>query len=197
MASLSSRETFHQSQSTTSDKPELHEPIDNDPESEIRQKSTSSPAEIVPSQTPSKQWDDSWNDKSFWPIISKSAPTPASVFTGWTLPTNQISQTAVEKYVCSILEFENDSSPGFERVSCPSKLGSRYSLLRDQASGSGQVQYFFALNPHQSTGTISRLMSSIVEAIRFLGPEHYARFQSWKAGPTTERMTSLRRSRRM
>lgn len=70
----------------SSDKPELHEPIGNNPESEIQQTSTSSPTEIVPSQTPSKQWDDSWNDKSLWPNISKSAPTPASVST----PSRQI-----------------------------------------------------------------------------------------------------------
>jgi alpha-1,3-mannosyltransferase len=157
-----------------SDKTELHEALGNESELEIQQTSTTKSAEIAPSETPSKQWDASWNDKNFWPNISKSAPTPASVSTGWTLPTNHISHTAVEKYVHSILGFENDSFPGFERISCPSKIGSRYSLLRDQAAGSGQVQYFFALNLHQSTGIISRLMSSIVEAMRFLGPEHCA-----------------------
>jgi alpha-1,3-mannosyltransferase len=76
--------------------------------------------------------------------------------------------------VRSIFDFEIDSSPGFERVSCPSKIGPRDSPLRDQAASSGQVRYFFALNLHQSTGIIFRLMSSIVEAIRFLGAEHCA-----------------------
>lgn len=134
----------------------------------------SKPADIIPSETRTRQWDDAWDDKNLWPNISKPVPTPASVSTGWTLPTNHISHATVAKYVRSILDFENDSSPGFERVSCPSNIGSRYSLLRDQAAGSGQVRFFFALNLHQSTGVISRLMSSIVEAIRFLGPEHCA-----------------------
>lgn len=98
------------------DKPVLRQPDRRDSYLTPQTTSMSKPAGITPLDTPVKQWDDAWDDKDLWPKISKSPPTPASVSTGWTLPTNHISHATIAKYVRSILDFENDSSPGFRRT---------------------------------------------------------------------------------
>ncbi|KAJ5303008.1 hypothetical protein N7476_009807 [Penicillium atrosanguineum] len=85
---------------------------------------------------------------------------------------SSISRQRIDQFVRSILDFEDDDT--FNRLSCPSSVGSRYSQLRETADTSGQVRYFFALNMGESARVITRMMSTIVEAMRFLGPKNCA-----------------------
>lgn len=89
-----------------------------------------------------------------------------------TPPNGYMSREKVDKYVTSILDFADDST--FNRFSCPSKIPYRYSQLSATPGDNGKIRYFFALDLYQSAEIIPRLMSSIVETIRFLGPEHCA-----------------------
>lgn len=82
---------------------------------------------------------------------------------------------SVPKYIKAIMTPEDTS---FDRLSCPSPTSSeRYNYLRatDDAKGSEVLpKYFFALDLHQCVGLLPRLMGSIVEAVRFLGPSNCA-----------------------
>ncbi|KAJ5089912.1 hypothetical protein N7532_008596 [Penicillium argentinense] len=122
-----------------------------------------------PIAVPAGEWDASWKNKEAWFKWLKSSPTLTDEST---LPTTHISHEDVSKYVNSILDFEDNAT--FERLECPSKIPSRYNPMRAAAGSSDQVKYFFALDLYQSAAIIPRLMSSIIEAIRFLGPEHCA-----------------------
>jgi alpha-1,3-mannosyltransferase len=68
----------------------------------------------------------------------------------------------------------------FSRLECPVPSHGRYAYLRNQSiyhnsTNSGvQRKYFFALNLHQSITILPRLLGSIIEAIRFLGPTQCA-----------------------
>ncbi|KAJ5380838.1 uncharacterized protein N7496_003266 [Penicillium cataractarum] len=64
------------------DKPVLRQPDREDSDLTVQTTSISKTAEIIPSETSTKQWDDAWDDKNLWPKISKPTPTPASVSTG-------------------------------------------------------------------------------------------------------------------
>ena len=83
----------------------------------------------------------------------------------------QLGQT----YVKAILTPEDKSFP---RLECPAPSGDRYSYLR----GSGKIEspesvrprYFFALDLHQCIDVLPRLFGSIIESIRYLGPENCA-----------------------
>lgn len=72
----------------------------------------------------------------------------------------------------SILDFEDDVP--FNRSSCPSEISYRYSQLSSTHGDNGKIGYFFALDLYQSAAVTSRPMRSIVETIRFLGPESCA-----------------------
>ena len=66
----------------------------------------------------------------------------------------------------------------FRRLTCPAPTGSRYEYLRDQTMGTPgsdtQLKYFFALDLHQCAHLLPRLISSIVETMRLLGPQYCA-----------------------
>ncbi|MCJ1383396.1 hypothetical protein MMC17_006510 [Xylographa soralifera] len=66
----------------------------------------------------------------------------------------------------------------FPRLSCPTPSGSRYEYLRGNISKTPefdtQVKYFFALDLHQCADLLPRLVGSIVETMRFLGPKYCA-----------------------
>jgi alpha-1,3-mannosyltransferase len=62
---------------------------------------------------------------------------------------------------------EDDIFPWLE---CPALTGSRYEYLRHTDSNR-DLKYFFALDLHQCAKLLPRLIGSIVEIIRFLGPE--------------------------
>lgn len=130
-------------------------------------------------QSSAAKWDPTWEDKGKWPQWSRpmttspvtTSPLNTTLYSTSTTSTS-ISRERIDQYVHSVLDFEDDDT--FNRLSCPSSVGSRYSPLREIADTSGQVRYFFALNMGESARIISRMMSSIVEAMRFLGPKHCA-----------------------
>lgn len=68
------------------------------------------------------------------------------------------------------------SDTSFDRMACPSINTTRYDYLRrdDALLGPDEKQYFFALNLRQCVDLLPRLLGSLIEAIRFLGPEHCA-----------------------
>ncbi|MCJ1401536.1 hypothetical protein MMC11_004752 [Xylographa trunciseda] len=70
----------------------------------------------------------------------------------------------------------DDSS--FRRLSCPAPRGSRYGYLRGNTTEAHdsdiRAKYFLALNLHQCAHLLPRLVGSIVETIRFLGPKYCA-----------------------
>lgn len=64
----------------------------------------------------------------------------------------------------------------FPRLECPAPTGDRYDYLRSNATNipllDARPKYFFALNLYQCATLLPRLIGSIVETMRFLGPEH-------------------------
>lgn len=66
----------------------------------------------------------------------------------------------------------------FPRLDCPAPNTNRYKYLRrfnTTATGTlTPLRYFFALDLHQCAGVLPRLIGSIVESMRFLGPAHCA-----------------------
>jgi alpha-1,3-mannosyltransferase len=159
-------------------------------EPKITHTSTYSSNEITAtSEADAPQWDPAWDDKSKWPkwsrpltnsplnaslnsTVTNSNITSSTVTNSTVTNSTSMSRHIIDQYVRSILDFEDDET--FDRLSCPSSVGSRYNQLREKANTSGQVRYFFALNMGESARVISRMMSTVVEAIRFLGPEHCA-----------------------
>jgi alpha-1,3-mannosyltransferase len=61
------------------------------------------------------------------------------------------------------------------KLECPSLAGSRYDYLRigtiARPGRDHRRRYFFALNLHDSTAILPRLLGSVVEVIKFLGPQ--------------------------
>lgn len=74
-------------------------------------------------------------------------------------------------YVQAILERDNHQLP---KLSCPPPDLPRYECLKSSEATESKIHYFFALNLRQCLPLLPRLLGSIVEAIRYLGPEHCA-----------------------
>ncbi|KAI9817281.1 MAG: hypothetical protein M1832_004703 [Thelocarpon impressellum] len=68
----------------------------------------------------------------------------------------------------------NDES--LPRLSCPRSIGTRYRALRTVANSTenGKIQYLFALDLYQVQALLPTLLGSVVQVIRFLGPERCA-----------------------
>lgn len=66
----------------------------------------------------------------------------------------------------------------YPRLSCPLPGGNRYEYLRHNSRGlldpTVQRKYFFALDLHRCADLLPRLLGSIVETMRFLGPKNCA-----------------------
>ena len=149
--------------------PDRESPIPSSPnlESEQAHDPTSAHADdtdpspvLLATATTASVWESEWSDETTWPSWSNGAhPT-------------QIAHDEVDKYVYSIMDFR-DEWP-FKRISCPSDIGSRYEKLKEDPDGSGKARYFFALNLVEAAHILPRLMSSIVEAMRYLGPARCA-----------------------
>ncbi|KAF0315476.1 alpha-1,3-mannosyltransferase CMT1 [Colletotrichum asianum] len=104
---------------------------------------------------------------------SNSLPTPA--------PTSQIDSSnlpdgdpellkSAGRYIKSILDPDDTSLP---RLECPRIDSQRYGYLNPNLKYQ-KLKFFFALNFRQKVHLLPRLMGSITEAIRFLGPENCA-----------------------
>ena len=80
-------------------------------------------------------------------------------------------------YIKAIMTPQDNTFP---RLECPVPSHDRYDYLRNQstyhnsADSGGRRKYFFALDLHQSVTILPRLLGSIIEAIRFLGPAQCA-----------------------
>ncbi|KAK1752856.1 cryptococcal mannosyltransferase 1-domain-containing protein [Echria macrotheca] len=74
-----------------------------------------------------------------------------------------------ETYLRVILD---PSSTELPRLECPQPDLSRYEYLKPRNTST--IQYFFALDLRQCLPLLPRLIGSIIETIRFLGPEHCA-----------------------
>jgi len=82
-----------------------------------------------------------------------------------------LSPETVNAYVKTFLDPEDATLP---KLSCPRLDTSRYEYLKPTTPPGSQVQYFFALNLRECLPLLPRLLGSLVDAIRFLGPEHCA-----------------------
>lgn len=78
---------------------------------------------------------------------------------------------AAPAYVKAILTSEDTTFP---RLECPIPTHGRYDYLRNQSYTAGRRSFFFALDLHQNVDLLPRLLGSVIEAIRFLGPSHCA-----------------------
>ncbi|KAG6991354.1 hypothetical protein G7Y79_00053g088370 [Physcia stellaris] len=77
-------------------------------------------------------------------------------------------------YIKAIISPENTD---FARLGCPAPTSDRYAYMQESTTKLEQVtrpRFFFALDLHQCIHVLPRLMGSIVEAMRFLGPESCA-----------------------
>lgn len=63
----------------------------------------------------------------------------------------------------------------FQRLECPQPKGlARYEALKPPTADTDAVKFFFALDLTQCVDLLPRLLGSVVETIRFLGPENCA-----------------------
>ncbi|CAL5874461.1 uncharacterized protein PFLUO_LOCUS8757 [Penicillium psychrofluorescens] len=82
------------------------------------------------------------------------------------------TKTEISEIVCSIM---NHNMSLTAQLECSQTIDEdRYAHLRSAATTTPQIQYFFALDLHQVTHVILPLMGSIIEAMRYLGPERCA-----------------------
>ncbi|KAL9614057.1 MAG: hypothetical protein Q9167_001411 [Letrouitia subvulpina] len=110
-------------------------------------------------------------------VLEKDRPaTPSPV------PNGSISKKANDtllknapKYVHAIIAPEDTTFP---RLECPAPQSDRYQHLRRESNGTNVsttiLRYFFALDLHQCASLLPRLLGSIVESMRFLGPRSCA-----------------------
>ncbi|RSM02851.1 hypothetical protein CEP52_007754 [Fusarium oligoseptatum] len=105
---------------------------------------------------------------------SATASSSPSIQNGTILSAEQIS-----RYVSAILDPTATELP---RLECPALDKERYKVLQavreerdDQEDALDErIDYFFALNLRECVHLLPRLMGSIIEAIRFLGPHRCA-----------------------
>jgi alpha-1,3-mannosyltransferase len=79
------------------------------------------------------------------------------------------------RYINAILDPRNTD---FDRLQCPRPFKSRYKVLKSDESSLTSTdarhakRFFFALNLYQCAYVLPRLLGSIIEVMRFLGPEN-------------------------
>jgi len=106
-------------------------------------------------------------------ISTTPSPIPETVLAQWNLLSNDMNKTLLERasvYVKAIMAPEDDHFP---RLTCPAPSGTRYEYLRHMDLNR-DLKYFFALDLHRRAKILPRIIGSIVETIRFLGPEKCA-----------------------
>ncbi|KAI8408126.1 hypothetical protein FOFC_11059, partial [Fusarium oxysporum] len=105
-------------------------------------------------------------------------PTPTATANLATTPTISngtiLSAERISRYIAAIF----NSSAALPRLECPALNYNRYKVLQEPRHGDevqdSHIDYFFALNLRNCIGILPRLIGSIVEAVRFLGPHRCA-----------------------
>lgn len=98
------------------------------------------------------------------------------------MPNSSISKKANDtllndapKYIQAIFAPKDTTFP---RLECSAPNGDRYQHLRRESNGTSDsatiLKYFFALDLYQCASLLPRLLGSIVESMRFLGPRSCA-----------------------
>ncbi|KAH6877141.1 cryptococcal mannosyltransferase 1-domain-containing protein, partial [Thelonectria olida] len=82
-----------------------------------------------------------------------------------------LSAERIAPYVSAILDPAATELP---RLECPALDTGRYNVLRNALDDPNNIDFFFALNLRECVQLLPRLLGSIVEAIRFLGPHRCA-----------------------
>jgi len=100
-----------------------------------------------------------------FPLSPVSSPQPSEP----TAPPVPAVDDLSASYVQAIL---NLSDTTFPRMTCPDSIGARYDSLRHKPGG--KIKYLMALNLYEVAPLLLRLMGTIIEVIKFLGPEHCA-----------------------
>ncbi|KAI4233458.1 MAG: hypothetical protein L6R40_007055 [Gallowayella cf. fulva] len=87
--------------------------------------------------------------------------------------TNDTLLTSAPTYIQAILTLDDKTFP---RLECSAPTGDRYQQLRLRPNTTNErdLKFYFALDLHQCVHLLPRLLGSILEAIRFLGPEQCA-----------------------
>ncbi|PHH90937.1 hypothetical protein CDD83_2189 [Cordyceps sp. RAO-2017] len=82
-----------------------------------------------------------------------------------------LTSANVTSYLSAILDAQSGRLPSLE---CPVLNRTRYESLKPVDSDGPAIRYFFALNLRESLPLLPRLAGSLVEVMRFLGPQHCA-----------------------
>ncbi|KAK4133961.1 glycosyltransferase family 69 protein [Trichocladium antarcticum] len=84
-----------------------------------------------------------------------------------------LSRETIQAYINAIMKPEATDLP---RLHCPQPDTARYQPLQATVNPATAppIQYFFAIDLRQCLPLLPRLIGSVVEAIRFLGPQHCA-----------------------
>lgn len=80
-----------------------------------------------------------------------------------------LSKTTINQYVKAVLDSADAKPP---KLACPGYNHTRYEYLKPTRHPGSQIKYLFALNLRECLPLLPRLLGSVIEAIRFLGPEH-------------------------
>ncbi|KAK3937337.1 cryptococcal mannosyltransferase 1-domain-containing protein [Diplogelasinospora grovesii] len=133
----------------------------------------------VPSGVSSEELPITWDAKPTPNTPTSTVPVPVPLNVGGATPTPTatiLNGTVLDSYVKAILDPAVTDLP---RLECPALNTTRYdpllkNIIPDHETNSGQIDYFFALDLRNCLPLLPRLLGSIVEAIRFLGPERCA-----------------------
>ena len=85
--------------------------------------------------------------------------------------TNALSALEVTTYIREIMGEGNCTT---WRVQCSKSIAARYDSLQATTDGDGRIQYLFALDLYQAISVLPTLLGSIIQTIRFLGPNRCA-----------------------
>lgn len=98
-----------------------------------------------------------------------SVPTAAAITTATPQASDILPQGSKTAYVNAIMNPEATTLP---RLHCPQPDTSRYDyLVAPENAETDSIRYFIALDLRQCVSLLPRLLGSVIEAIRFLGPQ--------------------------
>ncbi|KAL8704319.1 MAG: hypothetical protein Q9201_002505 [Fulgogasparrea decipioides] len=113
-------------------------------------------------------------------VATTAVPSTTSVVPSTPTTSKEANDTllrAASTYINAIVTPEDKT---FSRLECPPPSHGRYQYLRPEGNSTKgkdsktALKYFFALDLYQCASLLPRLLGSILESIRFLGPQHCA-----------------------